>query len=41
MDVLQEMGGWSCAEMVQRYVHLSAEHLVPHAENIVPNTGAQ
>ena len=41
MHVLQQMGGWSCAEMVQRYAHLSAEHLVPHAEKIVPESGAQ
>lgn len=41
MHILQEMGGWSCAEMVQRYAHLSAEHLRDHAENIVPKAGAQ
>lgn len=34
--VLQELGGWSCTEMVQRYAHLSAEHLAEHAERITP-----
>ena len=32
--VLQELGGWSSAEMVRRYAHLSAEHLAEHAERI-------
>jgi len=36
LNILQELGGWETAEMVQRYAHLSAEHLAPHAENIVP-----
>ncbi len=27
MNVLQELGGWASAEMVQRYAHLSTEHL--------------
>ena len=27
LNVLQELGGWSSAEMVQRYAHLSTEHL--------------
>jgi len=31
---LQEMGGWSSVEMVRRYAHLAAEHLVDYAENI-------
>lgn len=26
--VLQELGGWSSAEMVQKYAHLSSEHLM-------------
>lgn len=38
LNVLQELGGWSCSEMVQRYAHLSSEHLLPHAENIVSKT---
>ncbi|MBL1142609.1 MAG: site-specific integrase [Proteobacteria bacterium] len=37
LNVLQELGGWECIEMVRRYAHLSSEHLLPHAENIVPN----
>lgn len=39
LNILQEMGGWECAEMVRRYAHLSTKHLAPHAENIVPKTG--
>jgi integrase len=35
LNVLQEMGGWSSFEMVLRYAHLSAAHLLPHAERIV------
>ncbi|MES2207280.1 MAG: site-specific integrase [Pseudomonadota bacterium] len=34
--VLKELGGWSCLRMVQRYAHLSSEHLrayVDHAED--------
>ncbi len=27
LNVLQELGGWASAEMVQRYAHLSTEHL--------------
>lgn len=34
MQVLQEMGGWETAEMVQRYAHLGAEHLIEHAKRI-------
>ncbi len=33
--VLQELGGWSSADMVRRYAHLSATHLAEHAERIV------
>ena len=41
---LQEMGGWSSAEMVRRYAHLAAAHLAPYAEklcrplSVVPET---
>lgn len=35
LNVLQELGGWSSYEMVLRYAHLSAAHLLPHAERIV------
>jgi integrase len=31
---LQEMGGWSSAEMVRRYAHLAADHLAPFAERL-------
>lgn len=34
LHVLQELGGWSSIGMVQRYAHLSAEHLADHAERI-------
>jgi hypothetical protein len=27
LPVLQELGGWSSLKMVQRYAHLSGEHL--------------
>lgn len=37
LNILQELGGWENIEMVRRYAHLSSEHLLPHAENIVPN----
>jgi len=37
LNVLQEMGGWESAEMVRRYAHLSAEHLLTHAERIAPH----
>jgi len=36
--VLQELGGWSCTEIVQRYAHLSADHLAEHAERITPRS---
>lgn len=39
LNVLQELGGWSSYEMVQRYAHLSASHLAPHAERIVRASG--
>ncbi|MGH8246680.1 MAG: tyrosine-type recombinase/integrase, partial [Gammaproteobacteria bacterium] len=32
--VLQELGGWSCAEMVKRYAHLSSEHLAEFADRL-------
>ena len=34
MHVLQELGGWSCAEMVKRYAHLSSDHLAAYAERM-------
>jgi len=37
LNVLQELGGWESYEMVQRYAHLAAEHLIDYAENVVPN----
>ena len=27
MQVIKELGGWETLEMVQRYAHLSADHL--------------
>ena len=34
MQVLQELGGWHSHEMVQRYAHLSPEHLAAAAERV-------
>lgn len=34
LHVLQELGGWSSYSMVQRYAHLSAEHLAKYAGNV-------
>jgi hypothetical protein len=34
MDKLQELGGWKNATMVQRYAHLSVEHLAESASAI-------
>jgi len=34
MHVVQELGGWSDIRMVQRYAHLSPEHLAPYAETL-------
>jgi integrase len=31
---LQELGGWESAEMMRRYAHLAADHLVPYAERL-------
>jgi integrase len=33
LHVLQELGGWATLQMVQRYAHLSAEHLSAYAQN--------
>jgi integrase len=38
LSVLQELGGWRSATMVQRYAHLTAGHLVHYANNIVQDT---
>lgn len=37
LHVLQELGGWASAEMVQRYAHLSADHLKQYAEQLALN----
>ncbi|MGA0807171.1 MAG: tyrosine-type recombinase/integrase [Pseudohongiellaceae bacterium] len=34
LSVLQELGGWHSPQMVQRYAHLSPEHLAAAAENV-------
>ncbi|KXS30623.1 MAG: hypothetical protein AWT59_3247, partial [Candidatus Gallionella acididurans] len=39
VHVLQELGGWSTPEMVQKYAHLSSEHLaqwVDRRPTVVP-----
>lgn len=41
LNVLQEMGGWASAEMVQRYAHLSVTHLRAHAERIAGNVPSE
>lgn len=37
--VLKEMGGWESFEMVQKYAHLSSQHLQTHADNLMMNWG--
>jgi integrase len=32
--VLQQLGGWQSLEMVQKYAHLSSEHLAPYVERV-------
>lgn len=32
--VLQQLGGWRSLEMVQKYAHLSSEHLAPYVEHV-------
>ena len=34
LHVLQELGGWSDIRMVQRYAHLSADHLCEYADRL-------
>ena len=34
LHALQELGGWSCADMVRRYAHLSADHLAEYANKL-------
>jgi len=34
LNVLQELGGWSSYEMVQRYAHLAPEHLNDYANSL-------
>jgi len=34
LSVLQELGGWHSPQMVQRYAHLSPEHLAAAAEKV-------
>jgi integrase len=46
LHVLQELGGWSSIKMVQRYAHLSGEHLrawiePPKLQLVVNNEGIQ
>lgn len=35
LSVLQELGGWHSPQMVQRYAHLSPEHLAAAAEKVL------
>lgn len=34
LNVLQELGGWESAEMVQRYCHLSSDHLAGYVDRL-------
>ena len=34
LHALRELGGWSTTQMVQRYAHLSAEHLAECANRL-------
>ncbi|MEX2516347.1 MAG: site-specific integrase [Gammaproteobacteria bacterium] len=34
LNVLQELGGWSCPEMVQKYAHLNSDHLAKYADRM-------
>lgn len=36
LEELQRMGGWATAQMVQRYAHLSTEHLADAAARVKP-----
>lgn len=38
LNALQELGGWSSADMVRRYAHLGAEHLASYADNILSHS---
>jgi integrase len=44
LQVLKELGGWETLEMVQRYAHLSADHLArwvqPHTQVVELQTAA-
>lgn len=33
LEVIKELGGWSCLDIVMRYAHLSSDHLKGYAEN--------
>lgn len=34
LHVLQELGGWECVEMVQKYAHLSTSHLAAYSLHV-------
>lgn len=34
LQVLQELGGWESPEMVRRYAHFAAGHLVQYVDNL-------
>jgi len=36
---LQESGGWESSDMVRRYAHMSADHLAPYADRLLPLRG--
>ena len=41
MQVIKELGGWETLEMVQRYAHLSADHLAQWVRPMMVHAGPQ
>ena len=41
MYVLQELGAWESPEMVQKYAHLSSEHLAQYVERVSGFRGSE
>ena len=35
ITILKEMGGWESLEMVQKYAHLSSQHLQSHTDSLM------
>jgi len=41
LQVLKELGGWETLKMVQRYAHLSADHLAQWVQPMMVQAGPQ